>query len=215
MMASFCRASVQFVGRFPVNVQHPGGGKRKRPSEDIDDMTRARPRTRKNAPSGDDSTKVLPRTRRRIKIEQPPYVCGNPQPGWVPQESIEFLVNGQPGIRLTDALNPAFPGLRGRDDEMFQYPGAGSSVSCRRHFPGCTAQSSQITTADHKKAHNPRTRQKVAFQVARFIRRDVEKLEIDIPYEDMILTKLVHVFKASWRPEIWYEKEDEEKEDDS
>lgn len=72
-----------------------------------------------------------PSALRRTKIEQPRYVCGNSQHDWIPQNPIDFLINGQPGVRLTDALDPHFWGPDGRDDEILRYPGAGSSISCR------------------------------------------------------------------------------------
>ena len=31
--------------------------------------------------------------------------------------------------------------------------------------------------------------------------------QVDVPYEKMVLTKLIHVSKASWQPEIWYDQE--------
>lgn len=72
-----------------------------------------------------------PATPRWIKIEQPLYVSKNSQHNRVQQNPVDFTVAGDPGIRLTDALNPHFSGLDGRDEPMFQYPSAGSSVSCR------------------------------------------------------------------------------------
>jgi hypothetical protein len=74
-----------------------------------------------------------PTARRRIEIQQPPYVCGNRQLKWIQQGPVDFFVRGQPGIRLTDALDPHFSDLDRRHDMMFQYAGAGSSVSCRIH----------------------------------------------------------------------------------
>ena len=37
---------------------------------------------------------------------------------------------------------------------------------------------SKITTADHTKAHNPRTRKKIAFEVAKRIKNYVEKSKV-------------------------------------
>lgn len=31
--------------------------------------------------------------------------------------------------------------------------------------------------------------------------------QVDMRYENMVLTKLVHLSKASWQPEIWYDQE--------
>jgi hypothetical protein len=134
-------------------------------------------------------------------------VCGISQRGWVQQNPIDFTVKGQPGIKLTDALDRYFSDLDGRDDLMFQYADAGSSISCRIIFPGHSAGSFQITTADHKKAHNPRTREKLAFEVAKRIKHYVGAAKVGMRYENMVLTKLVHVSKASWQPEIWYDQE--------
>lgn len=191
-------------------VRHQKAKKRKRSPYELD-AVRHYSRSSRRAPSDRfTQTQAIPQPppiTHRIKINQPRYVSENSQNNWTPQISVDFSVNGQPGVRLTDALDPHFPGPDRRDDKMFQYSGAGSSISCRIHFPGYPPQSSQITTADHRKDHNPKTRKKLAFEVAKRIKRYVEELKVGVRPEGIVLTQLVHVSKASWQPEIWYEQE--------
>ncbi|KAF9785335.1 hypothetical protein BJ322DRAFT_825442 [Thelephora terrestris] len=204
------RSRVTASGEPPGAVSYPGKGKRKRGFEDVGNTTRSRPRARKNAQPDDFApTQPAPEppTHHRTKIEQPHYKCGNSQRGWVRQDTVEFFVGGQPGIRLTDALDPHFSGPDQRDDKMFQYPGAGSSVSCRIHFPQYSSRLYQITTTDHKKDRNPRTRKRLAFEVAKRVKCYVEEFKVGMRWEDMVLIKLVHVSRASWIPEIWYEQQ--------
>jgi len=87
---------------------------------------------------------------------------------------------------------------------MFQYPNAGSSVSCRLNLSGYPLRSSQITTADHKKAHNPRTKKKLAFEVAKRIKRYVEELKVCRARAKALGAPSTN---ASWQPEIYYELE--------
>jgi hypothetical protein len=61
-----------------------------------------------------------------ITVPQTPYKSSNGQEDWEGFPSIEFG-----GIRLTDALNLTYPGLQGSEDAVLNYPGVGSSISCR------------------------------------------------------------------------------------
>ena len=58
------------------------------------------------------------------------------QKDWVPFPPIDFVVKGNKGMKLTDAMNPRFDGPDGRDDLMFTQDGIGNSVSCRLHVCG-------------------------------------------------------------------------------
>ena len=68
-------------------------------------------------------------------VEQTQYQCGYKQQSWEPLPSIDFMVEGMEGIRLTDATNLRFCHLYGRDDLMFQRT-AGNSISCRIEVRG-------------------------------------------------------------------------------
>ena len=63
---------------------------------------------------------------RLIKVPQPWYRCPTKQDGWENGVPIEFG-----GIKLTDAADPAYLGLRGHADTVLNYEGVGSTVSCR------------------------------------------------------------------------------------
>ena len=60
-----------------------------------------------------------------IKVPQMTYRCPVNQGDWEGAR-IEFH-----GIRLMDAINPNYTGLRGYGDHVLQYEGVGSTVSCR------------------------------------------------------------------------------------
>ena len=62
---------------------------------------------------------------RLIKLPQMPYKCCIKQEDWRPEPPIEFG-----GIRLRDAANK-FRDLRDRNDNVLDYEGVGSSISCR------------------------------------------------------------------------------------
>jgi len=103
--------------------------------------------------------------------EQIPYNHENPRGGWAPFHSIDFTVDGQEGIKLSDAMNLRFNGPDGRDQPMFTHESIGNSVSCRMEFAGRCAysKSGQIVTKNHKKSRDPITRKKLAHEVAKRI----------------------------------------------
>ena len=79
---------------------------------------------------------ILP-TRPDLRIvEQILYNRDNPRGGWAPLHSIDFAVDGQEGIKLTDAMNLRFNGPDGRDHPMFTHESIGNSVSCRMEVRG-------------------------------------------------------------------------------
>lgn len=58
---------------------------------------------------------VVPQVPRDL-IPQVPYQTARQQAGFTGHATIEFIVNGERGIRLSDALEKNFGGLEGRDD---------------------------------------------------------------------------------------------------
>lgn len=63
---------------------------------------------------------------RRIMVPQRWYSCPTKQESWEEEAHIEFG-----GMKLTDAANRTYLDLDGHDDEVLNYRGVGSSISCR------------------------------------------------------------------------------------
>ncbi|KAF9785292.1 hypothetical protein BJ322DRAFT_1108747 [Thelephora terrestris] len=138
-------------------------------------------------------TKYYPETAQKSQEHLPP---------------VDFTVQGNAGIRLTDALNMNFSHLDGRDDLMFVEGDAGPSVSLRIDFQGHKSGSKkakQISTMNHKKNRGPITRQKLAHDVAKIIGAHLQWASFHVVFEDMYLVRLHQVSHASWQPEVWYD----------
>ncbi|KAF9647562.1 hypothetical protein BDM02DRAFT_3116923 [Thelephora ganbajun] len=65
-------------------------------------------------------------------------------------------------------------------------------------------------TAGFNKERSPITRKKLARDVAKRIKAYLKELENDetpfpVRFEDMFITRLHHVSRACWQPEIWYQ----------
>jgi len=123
---------------------------------------------------------------------------------WVRQQPIVF---GR--VKLTDAADPAYFGIQGCDDKV-RYHGSRNSISCRLIFSGREIGNRKVLITDWTKRRNPITKKKLAFEVAEFVRAHVEQIRHetgyhDIAFENIVLTRLLHVSKASWQPELWYE----------
>ena len=89
------------------------------------------------------------------------YRCKTQQKGWAPLPSIEFRVQGEEGMSLTDALNIRFDGPDGRDDLMFTHDNIGNSVSCRIAVRGFCGHTSIATQSVIRLVHwIPRVRHK-------------------------------------------------------
>jgi len=137
-------------------------------------------------------------------IPQIQYTCIR-QDGWIKQPPIKFG-----GVKLTDAADPGYLGIRNCDDKVLNYEGVGSSISCRLNFPGKKIGSLKILTTNHKNIREPITKKKLASEVAKLVKRRIEMIRAepgchDIAFENVVLTRLIHVSRASWQPELWYE----------
>lgn len=76
---------------------------------------------------------ILPTLPHLCIVEQVPYQCKAAQKVWTLLKTIDFRIKGVEGMKLTDAMGLHFDGLDGRDDDMFENEGVGTSVSCRIH----------------------------------------------------------------------------------
>ncbi|KAF9644561.1 hypothetical protein BDM02DRAFT_3190509 [Thelephora ganbajun] len=144
-----------------------------------------------------------------LMVEQIMYESENTQKDWKPLPPIPFTVKGREGINLVDAMNEYFGDLDERDDLMFVDENTGTSVSCRPKFVGhevCDKKPGQIPTKNYKKTRSPITKKKLAHDVAKLINVYLEDGEeqFHIPFENMFLTRLHNVARASWQPEVWY-----------
>ncbi|KAF9778491.1 hypothetical protein BJ322DRAFT_498605 [Thelephora terrestris] len=156
-----------------------------------------------------DSSKLLGRPDFQA-VDQTKYYCDATQRGWKALPPVDFSVQGNEGIKLTDAMNMLFPNLHGRDDPMFMEGGAGPSVSLRIEIVGHQSgleKARQIPTMNHKKERVPITRQKLGHDIAKIIKLHLEKgSQFSVPFDDMYLVRLHNVSQASssWQPELWY-----------
>ena len=73
-------------------------------------------------------------------VPQTPYTCTR-QDDWIQQTAIKFW-----GVKLTDAANPGYLGLRDFDDKVLNYEGVGSSISCRLNVRGPFKHSRRSTS---------------------------------------------------------------------
>ncbi|KAF9785349.1 hypothetical protein BJ322DRAFT_826202 [Thelephora terrestris] len=141
-------------------------------------------------------------------VHQKKYCCDATQRGWKALPPVDFVVEGNEGIKLTDAMNMLFSNLHGRDDPMFVEGDAGPSVSLRIEILGHESgleKARQISTMNHKKERVPIKREKLAHDIAKIIKLHLEKgSQSSVPFEHMYLVRLHNVSQASWQPELWY-----------
>jgi len=109
---------------------------------------------------------------------------------------------------LTDAEDPEYLGIPGYNNEVLNYEGVGSSISARLIFYKGEIGNRKILTTNHKRDRRHITK-KLAFEIAKFVRRYVDQIRVetgrhDIAFENIVLTRLFHVSKASWQPELWH-----------
>lgn len=165
-----------------------------------------------NLPGGDiqPTPLSLPSRPELRPVPQVEYKDRKPRGKWVKLPDIDFRVKGKDGINLIDAKNERFDGPDDRDDLMFMDGNVGSSISCRMIFEGYQASGNtrQIVTTNHKNERSRITRKRLAQDVARHVEAYLEELKAaGTPYpvqlEDIFLTKLTHVSRASWQPQIW------------
>jgi len=111
---------------------------------------------------------------------------------------------------LTDAADPKYIGTPDQNDRVLNYGGVGGAVSCRLNFSGREIAKSKISTTNYKDVPEPITKKKLASEVAKLVERHIETIRAqvdcsDITFETLVLTKICHVSKASWQPDLWYE----------
>ncbi|KAF9778395.1 hypothetical protein BJ322DRAFT_496195 [Thelephora terrestris] len=132
---------------------------------------------------------------------------------WDKLPDIVFTVGGVDGMKLTQAMDAYFPGPDDRDLPMFTDGKVGSSISCRINFEGpykASGEAKQITTSNYKREKGRITKKRLADYTAKRIKAYLEELRVagtpyPICFEDMILTRLIHVSKGSFQPEIRYQ----------
>ncbi|KAL1659177.1 hypothetical protein GGF50DRAFT_120135 [Schizophyllum commune] len=135
-----------------------------------------------------------------------------------PEKSIYFWnKDGEScGIPLTQAFARAVHQLDEPDEYIFN--GVRPSVSIRLEWPGYRSWTKQIPAKDFKKVPSPITREKLAKEVAKCVKRFIENqrpLPNDeankrwrvggangIKFEDLILVSMHHVSRGSWQPQL-------------
>ncbi|KAL1762606.1 hypothetical protein FB107DRAFT_244176 [Schizophyllum commune] len=135
-----------------------------------------------------------------------------------PEKSIYFWnKDGEScGITLTQAFARAVHQLEDPDEYIFN--GVRPSVSIRLEWPGYRSWTKQIPAKDFKKVPSPITREKLAKEVAKCVKRFIENqrpLPNDeankrwrvggangIKFEDLILVSMHHVSRGSWQPQL-------------
>lgn len=143
-------------------------------------------------------------------VHQIEYKSGSPQGKLQQLPDINFRVKGKEGINLMDAMNERFDGPDGRDDLMFTDGNVKGTVACRIIFEGYQKPGKvrQIVTTNHRREKSRITRKRLAQDIAKRVQGYLEELEAaGTPYpvriEDMFVTKLTHVARSSWQPQIW------------
>ncbi|EKM57257.1 uncharacterized protein PHACADRAFT_254932 [Phanerochaete carnosa HHB-10118-sp] len=128
---------------------------------------------------------------------------------------VEFWVNGQKGIRLSDAQARIFTGLAHADDRLLE--GFGVKVTYRIEWPGYGAFGKQKHALRATREKESITRAKMAIHVAEVMKDFIEEMtplstsdpswrvgERYIEFEDLYLLEIHHVAKASLQPVIAY-----------
>lgn len=141
----------------------------------------------------------------RIKIVQTRYSSANRQGDWIQQPSIEFG-----WFKLSDAANPNYTGIPALHDQAFNHEGVGGAILCRLNFCGNEIGRSKIMTTNQRSTPEPTTKKKLASEVAKLVERCIGGIKAqpgysNVTFENVMLTRLHHVSKSSWQPELWYE----------
>ncbi|KAI0790236.1 hypothetical protein BC629DRAFT_1512515 [Irpex lacteus] len=139
-----------------------------------------------------------------------------PEP-YMPYPNIKFTVNHTLGIRLVDAMNPAFDGLDDADFCPQILENMMTKIMLRIKWPGYPAWNEVIHVFDHNYNVIPNTYKKVSQLVAQKIQsfcygmRDhpynadsgVDGWQLHrYPFENLVLLELQHVGRGSWQPVI-------------
>lgn len=199
-----------------TGIQHPG--KRKRESTSDERGGEGKRRRQPKKPRNPEEQKYIPDPAAPppnrpgiLPLIQTEYQCDIEQKGRKRRPPIAFTTHGGlQGINLDDALNMHFPYLDGRDDPMFEDGSTGNSISLRIELVGHhlaeNVRARQIATRDHRRVHNPITRQKLGREIAKLIDDHLKKggSPFHVPFEDLYLVRLHNVSPASWQPELWH-----------
>ncbi|GJE93138.1 hypothetical protein PsYK624_092970 [Phanerochaete sordida] len=124
---------------------------------------------------------------------------------------VEFWVNGQKGIRLSDAQARAFSGLAQADDRLLE--GFGTKVTYRIEWPGYVAFGKQKHALRATREKESITRAKMAIHVAEVMKDFIDEMgplptsdphwrvgQGFIEFGDLYLLEIHHVAKASLQP---------------
>jgi len=147
------------------------------------------------------------RSSRLTLVPQTLYKPSDKRNGWRPCSSIEF---GLGGVKLGDAIDPTYFGLRGSEDKVLKPEVVGSTVTIKFEWPGYPSKAYQIRKIGWGASRTPITRGKLAFQIAKFIGMHIDKIKVlpglaDVTFEELVLMRLVCVSKGTWQPELYYE----------
>ncbi|KAF9791031.1 hypothetical protein BJ322DRAFT_1208299 [Thelephora terrestris] len=172
----------------------------------------------------------------RDPVPQEPYESARRQEQPTGSKVIEFVVNGEEGVRLSDALEGSWTGFEGRHDTFSFGDGGRLQILLRLHFVGCSpwkskarvtklgllssiSHASQVHTVTSAANRQPVTRAKLASEVAKSIRKFIAREKAnghdavhpscgwgDVSLEDVFLTRMVRASQASWQPEFSIER---------
>ncbi|KAF9785699.1 hypothetical protein BJ322DRAFT_1210340 [Thelephora terrestris] len=141
---------------------------------------------------------------RRRLLEQVPYVPVRKQGDFTPAEPVSFSMNGIPGISVAQAIAEEFTGLDDRDECISSFEG--SKILCRVELAGHDLYTSKVNTRRHVAGWTPIFRCKLAKEIGKRMREYVEQvMGGGLDLERVYLTRLIHVSKGSWQPELFYE----------
>lgn len=154
-----------------------------------------------------------------IVVPQRVYVPPTPTPPHLLLPPVRFMVNGRVGVRLTDALNPAFTGLEHRTHTP-RMSHTAVRVTLRIWWPGYDQWSVNMPICDNTAATNPFNMLGIARRVATVVQefygnmQDVQPNAPDqatfdwrirnIPFDSLYLAELRHVSQGSWQPVLCF-----------
>lgn len=151
---------------------------------------------------------------RRNLVSQVPYKCVRHPPT---PSTIEFIVDGESGARLSDVLEGNWTGFEGRDDRSL-FGSDRSQIFLRVHLVGCSPWNSKINITDFTAGRRPITRARLATEVAKGLSKFIAREKLnghdaghprcgwgDVSLRNVILTRITRVSVASWQPELFLE----------
>ncbi|KAF9650555.1 hypothetical protein BDM02DRAFT_3112112 [Thelephora ganbajun] len=141
----------------------------------------------------------------RSQIPQRLYAPVRIQRDFCPAEPVLFSMNGVPGISVAQAIAEDYTGLDGRDEGISSF--GSSKATCRIQFTGYDPYASKVNTRHHDVDWTPITRCKLAKEVGKRVEEYIEGqgLQGTLALEKIYFTRLIHLSKGSWQPELWCE----------